>query len=54
MEESWEKLLLLDCLMLAIVPSFLYADRYGIVKVKLYPIQGSINIIVEVQFSFDN
>jgi hypothetical protein len=53
MKKSSEKLLLsyLICAIGAFLP---YADQYGRVKVKLYPIQGSINMIIEVQFDFDN
>jgi len=54
MEKSREKLLLLSYLIWSIVPFLPYANQYGTVKVKLYPIQGSINMIIEVQFDFDN
>jgi hypothetical protein len=56
MEKSWGKLLLLSHPIWAIIPFLLYTDQYGygMVKVKLYPIQGSINMIIEVQFDFDN
>jgi hypothetical protein len=54
MKKSWGKLLLLSHPIWAIVPFLLYADQYGRVKVNLYPIQGSINMIIEVQFDFDN
>lgn len=54
MEKSCEKLLLLSYLIRAMMPFLPYVEQYGMVKVELYPIQGSINMIVEVQFSFDN
>jgi hypothetical protein len=54
MEKSWEKLLLLSYLIRTIAPFLPYAEQRGMVKVKLYPIQGSINVITEIQFSFDN
>jgi hypothetical protein len=54
MKKSCETLLLLSYLIRVIAPFLPYADQYGMVKVKLYPIQGSINMIIEVQFDFDN
>ncbi|MCJ7646562.1 hypothetical protein MUO65_06650 [bacterium] len=54
MKKSCEKLLLLSYLIKAMVPFLPYADQYGMVEVKLYPIQGSINMIIEVEFHFDN
>jgi len=54
MEKSREELLLLSYLIWSIVPFLPYVDPYKMVKVKLYPIEGSIGIIVEVQFNFDN
>jgi hypothetical protein len=54
MKKSCEKLLLLSYLIQAMVPFLPYADQYGMVKVNLHPIQGSINMIIEVEFHFDN
>ena len=54
MEKSCEKLLLLSYLIRAILPFLPYVEQCGTVKVKLYPIRGSINMITEVEFHFDN
>jgi len=55
--EKFSEKLLLNYLILTIGPFLPYADQYGqygIVKVKLYPIQASINTIVELQFDLWN
>jgi len=54
MEKSREKLLLLSYLIWAVVPFLPYVDPYRTLKVKFYPIQGNIDMIVEVEFHFNN
>jgi len=52
--EKFSEKLFLSYLILAVGPFLPYAVQYGMVKVKLYPIQGSTNIIIELQFDLCN
>jgi len=49
-KKLYVKLLLLSCLVLAIIPSFLYADQYSILKVETYPVVGSADVTKGVPF----
>jgi len=50
MQKFYRKLLLLSCLLLVVVPSFLYADYYAMLKVETHPVTGRTDVTKGVQF----
>jgi hypothetical protein len=49
-KKPYGKLLFLGCLVLAVIPSFLYADQYAMLKVETYPVVGSTDVTKGVPF----
>ncbi|MFB0525949.1 MAG: hypothetical protein ACETVO_00585, partial [bacterium] len=49
-KKLYGKLLFLGCLVLIVIPSFLYADQYSMLKVETYPVVGSTDVTKGVPF----
>ncbi len=49
-KKFYGRLLLSGCLVLALIPSLLYADQYAMLKVETYPVVGSTDVTKGVPF----
>ncbi|MBA7520665.1 hypothetical protein ES705_12761 [subsurface metagenome] len=50
MKKNIYRILLLGCLVLALIPSLLYADFYAMLKVETHPVVGNTDVTKGVQF----